>query len=198
MSIIDVPFVLRVVGWCWWCVCGSRPSIDHETAYRLTLYLWSEGFYSRLALVCTIKIHISLTCLFFFWSLQCRQRGSLRSRQTSRWCGARGWSCPALSSTIRASFSGPKMGWLWASERISGVRHHTATSGLLLVTQTRANLESFRSQLAKLLFCVPSRDFSNPNTQVRISKQECFFVLEWFNWSLEAKTHWLCAFTTSI
>lgn len=50
-------------------MCGSLPSIDHETAYRLTLYLWSEGFYSRLALVCTIKIHISLTCLFFFFGL---------------------------------------------------------------------------------------------------------------------------------
>lgn len=57
------------------------------------------------------------------------------------------------------------------------MRHHTAASGLLLVTQIRANFESFRSQLAKLLFCVPSRDFSNPNTQVRISKQECLLFL---------------------
>lgn len=68
-------------------------------------------------------------------NLQCGQRGSLRSRQTSRWCGARGWSCPVLSSTTLALFSGPKMAWHWALERTCRVRHHTASSGILLCVQ---------------------------------------------------------------
>lgn len=59
------------------------------------------------------------------------QRGFLRSRQTSRWYGARGWSCPALSSTTLALSSGPKMAWLWALGRTCRVRHHTASLGVL-------------------------------------------------------------------
>lgn len=89
------------------------------------------------------------------------RRDSLRSRQTSQWCGARGWSCPVLSSTTLALFSGPKMVWLWASERTFGVRHHTRSLDLAFLTQRQFLFSNyFWFLLTELAEAASSQEFS--------------------------------------
>lgn len=125
-----IPFLL---GEC------SFQSINYKTTDSKICYDCGWGNFTVACLpeeVCTQwKWKKSLTYSSLNLFLQCGQRGSLRSRQTSRWCGARGCSCPVLSSTTQALCSGPRMAWLWESEKTSGVRHHSPSSGCLCSVQ---------------------------------------------------------------